>query len=420
MKTYQATIDYLYQQLPMFQRVGPKALKYNLDNITRLMQACGNPQKDLTCIHIAGTNGKGTVSHIIASVLQEAGYVVGLFTSPHYKDYRERIRLNGIMIPKSYVIKFINSLRHNATIQAINPSFFEIGVAMAFQYFADKQAQICIIETGLGGRLDSTNIITPLLSIITNIGYDHQATLGETLPEIANEKAGIIKEKVPVIIGEYQEEVQQVFTLKAQSLDAEINWASTYLSDHNTLISSDEQSLLNDLLQVKYLQHNLTTSLASLTYLHRNDHISITSTNIINGIKNLYSNTQYMGRWQRLSDSPLIYADAAHNVQGVTQIVQHLKSIQYNRLHIILGMVGDKPLDQVLSLLPTEAKYYFSKADIPRGMPADQLKEVASKYQLNGKTYSSLRKALASAKLSASQNDLILVTGSIFTVAEVV
>jgi len=404
----------------MFQRVGPQALKYDLGNISKLMQVYGNPYQQLKCIHIAGTNGKGSVSHMLASVLQESGYSVGLYTSPHYKDYRERIRLNGQMIPKSYVMKFVKETREKESIKAIKPSFFEIGVAMAFQYFADKQAQICIIETGLGGRLDSTNVITPMLSVITNIGYDHQATLGDTLPEIAGEKAGIIKQDIPVIIGEYQEEIEHVFKVKAKSMNADINWADDYLTDRNGLISEDRLSKLNSHLQVKYLQQNFRTSLASLTYLHTQGKLSTTAKAIDDGIKKLYINTGFMGRWQRLSDSPLTYADAAHNVQGITQVVQHLKSLNYDKLHIILGMVGDKPLDQVLTLLPTDAKYYFSKADIPRGKPGEDLQSDAAKHQLIGKTYTSLRKALASAKLSARKNDLILVTGSIFTVAEVV
>jgi len=404
----------------MFQRVGPKALKYDLGNITKFMDIYGNPQDNLTCIHVAGTNGKGSVSHMLASILQEAGYSVGLYTSPHYKDYRERIRLNGQMIEKSYVTTFVSHLRKTEVIQTIKPSFFEISVAMAFQYFADKQTDICIIETGLGGRLDSTNIITPLLSIITNIGYDHQATLGETLPEIASEKAGIIKQNIPVMIGEYQAEVAEIFTKKASKEKAAINWAVDYLAAHPSLTSDKENESIKDYLQVDYLKHNFITALASLTSLHISGKIVISASVISNGIKRLHQNTGYMGRWQCLSTSPLIYADAAHNVQGFTILNEQINKMQYQKLHIVLGMVGDKPLDKVLQLLPKNGKYYFAKANIPRGKPADDLLSEASKYNLNGKTYSSVRKALASAKLSASKDDLVLVTGSIFTVAEVV
>lgn len=402
----------------MFQRTGPKALKYDLNNITSLMEHLGNPHDSLTCIHIAGTNGKGSVSHMLASILQESGLTVGLYTSPHYRDYRERIRLDGELITKRYVIQFVNRIKEHPEINKLKPTFFEIGVAMAFCYFADTKPDICIIETGLGGRLDSTNVITPILSLITNIGYDHQATLGETLPEIASEKAGIIKPHVPVLIGEYQEEVKQVFADKAQKESSTLYQGKDLISKQE-LLSVKNIKAIHRSLSIPYLTKNFDTALATITILNKLGY-SIDSQHITLGIKHLRDNTGYMGRWQQLSDHPTVIADAAHNQEGITILADHLKTLTFDRLHIILGMVGDKPLDKVLSLLPTDAKYYFAKADIPRGKPAIDLQSECIKYDLKGKSYSSVKKALASAKLSARENDLIIVTGSIFTVAEVV
>ncbi len=415
---YAEALTYLYSQLPMFQRTGPKALKYNLDNITQLMNALGNPQDSLKHIHIAGTNGKGSVSHMIASILQESGLKIGLYTSPHYKDYRERIRLNGQMINKRYVVSFLNRLQSLDSYSEIKPTFFEIGVAMAFCYFADNQVDYCVIETGLGGRLDSTNIITPILSIITNIGYDHQATLGDTLPEIASEKAGIIKHKVPVLIGEYQSEVQAVFDAAAKKTQSKLYAASTLLSTSN-LLSTKEMRSIDKQLSVQYLKTNFRTAIGAATIL-KGQGLPIKATHIINGIDNLSHNTKFVGRWQKLGDNPRVYADAAHNKEGITLLSTHLETLDYDKLHIILGMVGDKPLDKVLPLFPSQAKYYFAKANIPRGKAANHLQEEASIHHLYGKCYTSIRKALASAKLSAGKNDLVLVTGSIFTVAEVI
>jgi dihydrofolate synthase/folylpolyglutamate synthase len=402
----------------MFQRTGPKALKYNLDNITQLMDALGNPQDSLKHIHIAGTNGKGSVSHMLASILQESGLRIGLYTSPHYKDYRERIRLDGQMIDKRYVVKFLNRLETLDCYDQLKPTFFEIGVAMAFCYFADKQVDYCVIETGLGGRLDSTNIITPILSIITNIGYDHQATLGETLPEIAGEKAGIIKQNTPVLIGEYQSEVQAVFETIAKTNNSKLYESNKLLSTSN-LLSIQEIADIDQKLSVPYLQQNFRTTLAA-TILLKTNGLALSSDNVINGIDNLQKNTGFVGRWQQLSDNPRVFVDAAHNKEGITLLSTHLSTLDYDKLHIVLGMVGDKPLDQVLPLFPSQAKYYFAKADIPRGKPAKDLQEEAATHHLYGKCYFSIRKALASAKLSAKKNDLVLVTGSIFTVAEVI
>lgn len=405
--TYKQAMSFLFEQLPMFQRVGPKALKFDLSNITRLMDALGNPQEGLTCIHVAGTNGKGSVCHYMASILQEAGYNVGLYTSPHYRDYRERIRYNGQLIEKQYVVKFLNRLISEDILTRLSPSFFEIGVAMAFCYFEDIQVDFAVIETGLGGRLDSTNIITPILSIITTIDYDHQATLGETLPLIAQEKAGIIKSNIPVVIGHRQVETEQVFKSKAQSLNAHIVFAEDV----------DPKIDFPSLSKIKYQQQNMHTASIALGILDR-PNVSLHHQKV--GIQNVSINTGYMGRWQTLSTRPHIIADAAHNQQGLSQLLVNLSTVSYCHLHVVLGMVSDKPITEALSLLPNEAKYYFAKANIPRGKSEKALKQEANTLGLEGKSYKSIRKALAAAKLSARENDLILVTGSIFTVAEVV
>lgn len=415
---YEDTIDYLFTQLPMFQRSGPKVLKYDLSNIAKLMDCLENPQESLTCIHIAGTNGKGSVSHMITSILQEAGLKVGLYTSPHYKDYRERIRVNGTKIEEKSVIQFVNHLRESSKFKDIDPTFFEITVAMAFDYFKVEDVDICVIETGLGGRLDSTNIITPILSIITNIGYDHQAILGETLSQIAGEKAGIIKPNVPVLIGQRQDEVWSIFADKASECGTTIHEAKSIRAGSD-LLSQSQYLEIDNHLSVPYLKTNARTAIASI-YLVRQIYNQITGDHIYRGLHRLYEHTEFMGRWQRLSLTPMVIADAAHNLEGITQLTQHLNSLSYDELHIVLGMVGDKPLDQVLPLLPSHAIYYFAKADIPRGKPAKDLQQEAKLYRLEGKCYTSVRKALTSAKQSASKNALVLVTGSIFTVAEVI
>lgn len=405
--TYKQAMTFLFEQLPMFQRVGPKALKFDLSNIKILMDALDNPQDRLTCIHVAGTNGKGSVCHYMASILQEAGYNVGLYTSPHYRDYRERIRYNGQLIEKQYVVKFLNRLVTKNILNRLSPSFFEIGVAMAFCYFEEIQVDVAVIETGLGGRLDSTNIITPILSIITTIGYDHQATLGNTLPLIAQEKAGIIKSNIPVVIGQRQEETEYVFESQAQSLSAPIVFAEDV----------DPEIDYSSLSKIKYQQYNMHTASIALGIL---DKLNVSVKHQQLGIQNVSINTGFLGRWQTLSTSPHIIVDAAHNQQGLSQLLINLSTVTYSHLHVILGMVADKPITDALALLPTNAKYYFAKADIPRGKPAKALKEEANTLGLDGKAYVSIRKALAAAKLSAQENDLILVTGSIFTVAEVV
>ncbi len=408
--TYDAALKFLYNQLPMFQRQGPKALKYDLANVTKLVDALGNPHRSLEFIHVAGTNGKGSVCHYLSSILQEQGLKVGLYTSPHYKDYRERIRLNGDLIPKKAVKEILNLMYSHNAVRALKPTFFELTVAMAFQYFKEEQVDVVVLETGLGGRLDSTNIVKPKLSVITNIGLDHQATLGETMQEIAKEKAGIIKPKIPVLIGQRQVQTTSVFHTVAKATDSQLVFAEDFIFD---------EKYFNEV-HIEYQRSNIQTCLAALTVLNKQTSDNWQETSILKGLQNVHDNTGYVGRWQTLSTQPNIIVDAAHNQAGMHQVSQVLKNMKYDRLHIVLGMVGDKPIGKVLTLLPKHAKYYFAKANVPRGKLANELQREAQLYSCKGKSYSSVRKALASAKLSAAKSDLILVTGSIFTVAEVI
>ncbi len=434
---YQDTLTYLYTQLPMFQRTGPAAFKKDLGNILRLCQRLDNPHEKLNCIHLAGTNGKGSTAHLLASVLQAAGLKVGLYTSPHYRDFRERIKINGGFISKRKVVNFV--AQHQSDIQKIGPSFFEITVAMAFDYFVKEAVDIAIIETGLGGRLDSTNIITPLVSVITNISFDHQQFLGDTLPAIAGEKAGIIKPKIPVVIGEKQQEVFKVFKEKAKKeksalyvandkksfeviLEKETLKNSFYTIKKNGKIWS-KKLLVN--IQGGYQAKNIGTTLKTLevlslskTFLFPSLDISI----IKKGFKDLKKKTTFLGRWQKLGQQPLIIADSAHNEAGLKNIFPNQKLVvkQDRKLHIVYGTVSDKDVSKVFPYLPKNATYYFVKADIPRGFDAIKLQEVAAKFQLNGKAYSSVRKGLAAAKRKASKEEVILICGSIFVVGEVI
>ncbi len=409
MKNYQSILSFLYRQLPMHQRIGPKAIKLDLSNIISLMDLLDNPQDQLKYVHVTGTNGKGSVSHYIASILQEAGHKVGLYTSPHYKDFRERCKINGQLIPKNYVVAFVNRLKVLGAFETLKPSFFEISVALAFDYFASSKVDGVVLEVGLGGRLDSTNIITPVLSVITNIGLDHQNTLGDTLVAIAGEKAGIIKQDIPVLIGEYQKEVKPVFEKKANSLDAPLYYSRDLLNKTSIQV----KEAINP-----FYRRNVETSL-SASYLLK-DLFNISEQHQRNGIENVRKNCYYIGRFQTLVSSPRVLADGAHNLPGLKALFGGIAKMSFGRLHIVLAMVGDKPLDKVLALFPKDAKYYFAKADIPRGKNKTVLKNEASSYGLLGKEYISVRKALAAAKQSAHKNDLVLVTGSIYTVAEVI
>lgn len=406
---YKDIEDFLFRQLPMFQRVGPKAFKKDLKNIQQLSAQLGHPHENFKSIHIAGTNGKGSCSFFLASALHQLGYKVGLYTSPHYKDYRERIRLNGKLIPKAYVKRFVNELIENGTFeQKLKPSFFEMTVAMAFQYFSDEQVDFAIIETGLGGRLDSTNIISPELSIITNIGYDHTNFLGTTLEAIAGEKAGIIKEGVPVIIGRKQKETAAVFREKAALCKSKLSYAGGQkaLAHFSDVASSFPE----------YQQENLQTVYTAIRKLG----LKFTSQDLNKAWGKGLKTWGFVGRYQTLAKSPKIICDSAHNEMGIRQLFEQLGSEKYQQLHIVLAVVADKDLSLVFPYFPREAQYYFSQAKIPRAMPREEIKDQAVAQGLAGKAYTTIGRALAAAKRRAQRDDLILVTGSIFTVAEVV
>ncbi len=403
---YSQTLNYLFLQLPMFHRIGKAAYKADLNNIISLCNTLGNPQKNFKSIHIAGTNGKGSTSHLLASVLQESGYKTGLFTSPHLKDFRERIRINGKMISEKEVIFFVEKMKNN--FQQIKPSFFEMTTALAFEFFAKEKVDIAVIEVGMGGRLDSTNIITPIVSVITNISCDHSQFLGDTLEKIAIEKAGIIKLKVPVIVGETQKETANVFLEKAKEKSTEIFFADKLIKKHFF------QTSLNG----NYQQKNMKTVLQAIRIL-KNSGYKISEKNIFSGFLKVIENTGLMGRWQILSKSPLIICDVAHNEAGIKEIVQQISEIPHKKLHFVFGTVKDKNHDGILKLLLKNAIYYFCSPDIPRGLNADELKVKAEKFQLKGEKYSSVINAFHSAQSHAKKDDLIFIGGSTFIVAEI-
>ncbi len=403
MLNYSQTVEWMFLQLPMYQRIGADAFKKDLVNIINFSDFLGNPQTSFKSIHIAGTNGKGSTSHMLASILQEAGFKVGLYTSPHLVDFRERIKINGKEIPENEVVDFIN--KNKAYLEAQKLSFFEMTVGMAFQYFAKERVDIAVVEVGLGGRLDSTNIINPILSIITNIGLDHTNILGNSLEEIAAEKAGIIKKDTPVIIGEFQEETYPVFREIAQLNSAKIDLASTF----DIQIKSD--------LKGDYQQKNGKTAYVASMHLQSMG-FKISSENITNGLKAVIPNTGLQGRWQQIHSNPKVLCDTAHNKEGLTYVIEQLKSESYNKLHIVLGVVNDKNLDLVLPLFPINATYYFCKPDIPRGLDEKKLMEEAQKYKLKGTTYSSVGSAYSNALNNAKTEDLIFIGGSTFVVAE--
>lgn len=426
---YQETISYLFSQLPMFQRTGKAAYKANLDTTLALDAYFEHPHQNFKCIHVAGTNGKGSVSHTLASVLQSAGYKVGLYTSPHLRDFRERVKINGEMIPENAVIDFVASHKHK--FEELSPSFFEMTVALAFDYFAKEKVDIAVIEVGLGGRLDSTNIIDPILTVITNISFDHTSLLGNSLPVIAGEKAGIIKNEIPVIIGEKQDESQDVFIDRAKSLSAPILFAEDEFEVVNADLhenyrhlvfkavnSEKEISLKSDLLGV-YQVKNIRTALVALSQLNQIG-FNLSEEIIKDGISRIVEQTSLLGRWQRLCNNPRIICDTGHNVAGVSEILKQLNSLQFENLHMVIGMVDDKEIDEILSLLPKNAIYYFTKASIPRALNEEILKEKAEKFQLKGKTYKTVSDALNAAKKGVDNDDLIFVGGSTFVVAEVV
>ncbi len=401
--TYQQTLDWMFAQLPMYQREGKTAFKKDLTNTLALSKELDFPERKFKSIHVGGTNGKGSTSHMLASVLQEANYKVGLYTSPHLKNFTERIRINGDEIPKRKVSSFIK--KHKIFLETQKLSFFEMTVGMAFDYFAKEKVDIAVIEVGLGGRLDSTNIITPELSIITNIGLDHTQFLGETLPEIAFEKAGIIKKNIPVVIGERQKEVETVFLEKAVQTKSKIIFAS----DLNNGFKTD---LLGD-----YQKNNSKTATVAINCLNG---FVVSNENIQQGLLNVVKNTNLKGRWQVLKNSPKVICDTAHNKEGLSIVLQQLKKEKYKNLHIVLGVVSDKKLEDVLPLFPKEAAYYFCKPNIPRGLSESELQEKAYRFNLLGEKYLSVKKAYKNALLQANQEDIIYVGGSTFVVAEII
>ena len=390
----------------MYQRQGKTAFKKDLTNIIALADHLNNPQNKFKSIHVAGTNGKGSTSHMIASILQEAGYKVGLYTSPHLKDFRERIKVNGNMIGKNEVINFID--KNKAFIEKQEMSFFEMTVGLAFEYFASKNVDMAVIEVGLGGRLDSTNIIMPEVSVITNIGYDHTQMLGETLAEIAFEKAGIIKKGIPVVISEKQTAINDVFAKIAQEKNAEISYAEDEV----------KESYKTDLLG-NYQKKNIKAAVQAIKILNIKGY-KVLSKHIKTGLLNVVKNTGLLGRWQVIQNDPKIICDTAHNKEGLNYVIGQLTTLSYDKLHIILGVVNDKDLDTILPLFPKNAVYYFCRPDIPRGLDAQMLQAEAKTYGLKGSSFPKVSEALKTARKEASKNDIIFVGGSTFVVAEVV
>lgn len=440
---YPETIQYLYSQLPLFTRDGPSAYKANLTNTIELCRRVDNPQYKFKSVHVGGTNGKGSTSHMLAAILQEAGYKTGLYTSPHLKDFRERIRINGQMIAEQEVIDFVAA--HQTDFDEIKPSFFEMTVALAFDIFAREKVDIAIIEVGLGGRLDSTNIITPLLSVITNIGWDHMNMLGNTLQSIAAEKAGIIKPGVPVIIGEYQPEVARIFIDKAEAEKSPLNFASELfevedqrlkvgdgkpgkpveefleinvfpLSTHHSPLSTHHLKLdLHGVYQLK----NVKTVLAAVEELRRQE-FQISDHHIKAALRQVKTLTGLHGRWEILNKNPLTICDTGHNPEGIREVLKNIVLVPYKQLHFVMGVVNDKDISQILSMLPKDALYYFCRPDIPRGLDAESLKLKAESFGLQGQAYSSVKQALNAAQKEAAESDLVFVGGSTFVVAEIV
>lgn len=428
--TYSEALDFLMRQLPMYQRIGAAAYKADLGNTLALMEATGHPELAFRSIHIAGTNGKGSVSHLLAAVLQESGFKTGLYTSPHMKDFRERIRINGEMIPQDTVVQFVKE--YSKLFSEINPSFFEMTVAMAFLHFAREEVDIAVIETGMGGRLDSTNVVDPELSVITNIGYDHMQFLGDSLPAIAAEKAGIIKTGKPVVIGEFLTETRTVFEQKARQNGAPIIYAQeestissfTPIPGKTPLVAFDFSlkagpafDRMTSPLTGNYQRHNFCTSLCALYHLP--DQFIPDEAAVIRGFRNVKTLTGLQGRWEIMNQSPFIVADTAHNLQGLQEALSQWKNIPAQNRHIVLGVVNDKDISGILRLFPTHALYYFCKPDVPRGLDAEQLQEVAQGYGLLGRAYESVQQALKAAQSTANKEDAIYIGGSTFVVAEI-
>ena len=426
---YRETINYLYSLLPAYHRIGRPAYKNNLDNTLLLDEYFGHPHKNYRTIHVAGTNGKGSVSHMIASVMQDAGYRTGLYTSPHLKDFRERIRIDGRMIGEGEVISFVE--QHNDLIIKVQPSFFELTVAMAFDYFARMEIEVAVVETGMGGRLDSTNIITPALSVITNIGHDHMEFLGDTMAAVAGEKAGIIKKGVPVVIGEKLRQTAGVFRGRAEAMGAPVTFADQIYRCRLGRTSNDgamRRFTLTDLrdgtarkgltpLGGDAQRKNIQTVAAAVDVLTGSFELS--EENFLKGVADVISSTGLLGRWQVLSRSPLTICDTGHNREGLEYVVRHLNRIRKQALHVVLGFVSDKNLSSVLPLFPHDAVYYFTRASVPRALDEKVLMATAAGFGLKGSSHATVAKALDAARSAAGPDDMIFIGGSTFVVAEV-
>ncbi len=425
---YAETIDFLYSQLPMYSRIGTDAITKDLSNTIKLCSLLGNPQERFKSIHIAGTNGKGSTSHMLAAIFQASGYKTGLYTSPHLKDFRERIKVNGKMIPEDAVVQFTERIK--SFISETAPSFFEITVGMAFDFFAEEKVDIAIIEVGLGGRLDSTNLIHPELSIITNIGMDHMNLLGNTLAEIAAEKAGIIKPGIPVVIGETMAETEAVFRSKALENNAPIsfadqklfgadwtmkpNWLEVAVSENEL---DDERAIYKLDLRGVYQMKNLITVLESVKQL-KSTGWKLDDKSVEFALQHVKTLTGLKGRWEIIQQHPMVVADVAHNVNGVQQLIAQVELTEFRQLHVIIGMAGDKEIEKMLELFPKTGHYYFTQASIPRALPASKLAEMAAGIQLSGSAFPDVNSALKSALAHAQPEDLILICGSVFVIAE--
>ncbi len=425
--TYTQTLDYLFARLPMYQRIGAAAYKADLSNTIKIAELLGKPHQKLKCIHVAGTNGKGSSSHMLAAVMQQCGYKTGLYTSPHLIDFRERIKINGKMIPKTAVTEFVE--KYKDAFEEIQPSFFEWTVGLALDYFAKEEVDVAIIEVGLGGRLDSTNIITPKTSLITNISLDHMNLLGDTIEKISREKAGIIKPRVPVVVSQYQSETAAVFNNMAREMKSQLEYA-----DKNYKILGSE--LRDDLLHAKivnrntgvseeyaldltgqYQLRNLLGVLNVLEFIEKAGFI-IEPENVKKGLRQVSKLTGLCGRWQKLSDKPLTIADTGHNEDGIKQVIGNLNNLKYDKLHMVIGAVNDKDVSRILELLPNNATYYFVKANIPRALDSEELFKQAQKFKLKGKACGDVEQGLKAAKKAASKNDLIFIGGSTFVVGD--
>jgi dihydrofolate synthase / folylpolyglutamate synthase len=424
---YTETIDYLYSKLPVFEKVGQSALKPGLQNILLLCEALGNPHKKFKSIHVAGTNGKGSTSHLLASVLIASGYKTGLHTSPHLKSFTERLKINGQPAPEQEIVDFVE--KHQNLIEKVKPSFFEISVAMAFDYFARQQVEIAVIEVGLGGRLDSTNIILPILSVITNIGLDHVAILGDTLQKIATEKAGIIKTSVPVVISENQPEISNVFIDKAKACQSVIYFASNNFKIKQISIEKSRrvvdvfkgkslkyQNLKIDLLG-EYQLKNLAGVLQGIEILNQLG-FEINEYYLRVAFENCCNITNFKGRWTQLKENPIVIADVAHNFEGLTESINQINKYQYQNLNFVLGFVRDKDVRKILTLFPTLANYYFCQTNTPRALPAIELVEIAKEFNIHGKLFTDVNEAFEAALENSNSNDFIYVGGSTFVVSE--